>query len=583
MIQSKSKSFLSLLQAIFSIISSRNKYKYVLLIIFVLLTSLIELFSIGAIVPFLMALGDAPKLYENPQFINYWPIFGIYDPSELPLKLAIGFGILALLSGMMRITMTYISAQINRSIILEFGRNIYQSVIYKKFEDHSKENSSEIVAILTSKISVLSMALNGITGMLSSLIIMFFVVAFLFGIEPEIVTSILATFGVFYFIIIRFFNAQLRENAEISAYQTSNLIQILKETLDGIREIILNNSQQIFISEYTQNDSLLRSAQARSLVIGIFPRFLIESLGIFGIAMFALYLINQGDGTLGAAIPTLAVIAMAVQRLLPLGQQVYNGWAIINSSSNSIWDTLDVISVTSNSDQHHFREIQKLKFKEKITFQNLAFTYEGSEDFMKDIDLVIPKGSKVGIYGSTGSGKSTFMDLLMGFINPTNGSILIDDVLLSDSNIREWQQNISHVPQKIYIKDSDIASNIALSKPIETADEEILRSAASKAQILDFISSLTDGFNSRVGENGALLSGGQIQRIGIARALYKNSQVIVFDEPTSALDKETEIKILDTIYSLSNEYTIFIISHNQEALESCDILIKFNDGKLEVQ
>lgn len=579
----KNRSFLSLLSAIFKIVSRRNKFKYALLIIFVLLTSLIELLSIGAIVPFLMALGDAPKLYENPSLLNYWPLLGINSASELPLKLAFGFGILALFSGFMRIAMTYISAQINRSIILEFGRNIYQSVIYKKFEDHSKENSSEIVGILTSKISILNMALNGISSMFSSLIIMLFVVAFLFRIEPEIVLSIMATFGVFYFLIIRFFNSQLRQNAQISAYQTSNLIQILKETLDGIREIILNNSQQSFINEYTQNDNLLRSAQARSTVIGIFPRFLIESIGIFGIAMFALYLINQGDGTLGAAIPTLAVIAMAVQRLLPLGQQVYNGWALINGSSNSIWDTLDVISVTENSDQSYFRNIQALNFDRNISFKNVSFSYKNDQDFMKNINLTIPKGSKIGIFGSTGSGKSTIMDLLMGFISPTDGSIYIDDVILSDSNIREWQQNISHVPQKIYIQDSNIASNIALSSPNELPDSNLLNSAASKAQILNFVNASPDGFNSKVGENGALLSGGQIQRIGIARALYKNSGVIIFDEPTSALDRETEIKILDTIYSLPKEYTIFIISHNQDAIKDCDILLKLDEGKLEIQ
>ena len=274
---------------------------------------------------------------------------------------------------------------------------------------------------------------------------------------------------------------------------------------------------------------------------------------------------------------------MAVQRLLPLGQQVYNGWALINGSSNSIWDTLDVISVTENSDQSYFRNIQALNFDRNISFKNVSFSYKNDQDFMKNINLTIPKGSKIGIFGSTGSGKSTIMDLLMGFISPTDGSIYIDDVILSDSNIREWQQNISHVPQKIYIQDSNIASNIALSSPNELPDSNLLNSAASKAQILNFVNASPDGFNSKVGENGALLSGGQIQRIGIARALYKNSGVIIFDEPTSALDRETEIKILDTIYSLPKEYTIFIISHNQDAIKDCDILLKLDEGKLEIQ
>lgn len=579
----KNRSFASLIKNMLGIISTKNKFKYSLLIIFVLLTSLIELLSIGSIVPFLMALGDAPKLYANPELSGYWEILGISKASELPFKLAISFGVLALFSGFMRIAMTYISAQINRSIILEFGKNIYQSVIFKKFEDHSKENSSEIVGILTSKISILNLALNSMSNMFASSIIILFVVTFLFTLEPEIVLSIVGTFGVFYFIIIGFFNSQLRQNAQIAAYQTSNLIQILKETLDGIREIILNNSQKNFIEMYTKNDFLLRSANARSTVIGIFPRFLIESIGIFGIAMFALYLINQGDGTLGSAIPTLALIAMSVQRILPLGQQVYNGWALINSSSNSIWDTLDVISVTSKSEHEFIKSLKPFKFIQEIIFRDVSFSYNNNQTYMKNINLKIPKGSKVGIFGSTGSGKSTLTDLLMGFISPSEGEIFIDNTKLSESNMREWQQNISHVPQKIYIQDSDIASNIALSKPNQPPDLELLKLAATKAELIDYVNSEVDGFNSKVGENGAFLSGGQIQRIGIARALYKNAEIIVFDEPTSALDNETENRILNTLYSLSREYTIFIISHNRKAIEGCDILIKLNDGNLEIQ
>lgn len=579
----KNRSFVSLIKNMLGIISTKNKFKYSLLIIFVLLTSLIELLSIGSIVPFLMALGDAPKLYANPELSDYWEILGINKASELPFKLAIGFGVLALFSGFMRIAMTYLSAQINRSIILEFGKNIYQSVIFKKFADHSKENSSEIVGILTSKISILNLALNSMSNMFASSIIILFVVTFLFTLEPEIVLSIVGTFGVFYFIIIGFFNSQLRQNAQIAAYQTSNLIQILKETLDGIREIILNNSQKNFIEMYTKNDFLLRSANARSTVIGIFPRFLIESIGIFGIAMFALYLINQGDGTLGSAIPTLALIAMSVQRILPLGQQVYNGWALINSSSSSIWDTLDVISVTSKSEHEFIKNLTPFKFIQEIIFRDVSFSYNKNQTYMKNINLKIPKGSKVGIFGSTGSGKSTLTDLLMGFISPSEGEIFIDNTKLSESNMREWQQNIAHVPQKIYIQDSDIASNIALSNPNQPPDLELLKLAATKAELIDYINSEVGGFNSKVGENGAFLSGGQIQRIGIARALYKNAEIIVFDEPTSALDNETENRILNTLYSLSSEYTIFIISHNRKAIEGCDILIKLNDGNLEIQ
>ena len=579
-----SNDLFQLATTIFSVIGRRNKIRYIFLIGFILITALIEMLSIGSVIPFLMALGDAQKLFTNPELSIYWDALGIIDASQLPFFLACSFGILALLSGIMRILMAYFTAQINRDIILEFGRRIYQSIIFKTFEEHSRQNSSEIVGVLTTKITILSMVLNALSVMFSGAIISFAVVFFLFQVEPEIVLAIMSTFGLIYFAIIKHFNTKLRANSQISAFQTTHLIRLLKETLDGIREIILNNAQNFFIDVYTENDHKLRSAQARTGVIAIFPRFMIESFGLFGIAMFALYLIGKGDGTLGSAIPTLALIAMAIQRLLPLGQQIYNGWATINGAADSIADTLNVILASNAPLENPHEELQALPFDHKISIKNLSYSYTKSTPFIEDLNLEIPQGSKVGIFGTTGSGKSTFMDLLMGFLAPDSGEIYIDDIPLSLNNIRAWQQNIAHVSQKIFIQDSTIGLNIALSK-IDGAppDERALEEASAKADILNFINSSPQGFNQKVGENGALLSGGQIQRIGIARALYKRAKVIVLDEPTSSLDESTEDRIIQTIYSLPDDYTIFIVSHSKKLIDECNILIELENGKFTVK
>jgi len=574
-----------LTKKIFSVIGRRNKIRYTFLIGFVLITALIEMLSIGSVIPLLMALGDAPKLFANPDLKIYWDALGFVDANQLPFFLACSFGVLALLSGIMRILMTFIIAQINRDIILEFGRKIYQSTIFKTFEEHSMQNSSEIVGALTSKIAVLSLALNALSMMLSAAIISFAVVFFLFQVEPEILLSIIGGFGLLYFAIIQYYNSVLKKNSQIAAFQTSNLIRLLKETLDGIREVILNNSQNFLIDVYTENDYKLRSAQARIGVIAVFPRFMIESLGLFGIAMFSLYLIEKGDGTLGSAIPSLALIAMAIQRLLPLGQQIYNGWATIIGSADSVDDILNVILASKVTPENFHEELQPLPFNHKISIKNLSYSYTKSTPFIKDVNLEIPQGSKVGIFGTTGSGKSTFMDLLMGFLAPDLGKIFIDDIPLNQNNTRAWQQNIAHVPQKIFIQDSTIGLNIAMSQ-IDGAppDESALEEASAKADMLKFVNSSPKGFNQKVGENGELLSGGQIQRIGIARALYKRrAKLIVLDEPTSSLDESTEDRIIETIHSLQDDCTVFIISHSKKVIEECDIKIELENGQFTIK
>jgi ATP-binding cassette subfamily B protein len=211
----------------------------------------------------------------------------------------------------------------------------------------------------------------------------------------------------------------------------------------------------------------------------------------------------------------------------------------------------------------------KFDFKNEISFQNISFRYSDNMPWVLDkLSFTVPKGSRVGFIGKTGSGKSTCLDLLMGLLEPTAGQILVDGYPLSQKTIRAWQGNIAHVPQAIYLADISLAENIAFGTPRDKIDIERVRSAARKAHIADFIESLPQGYQGLVGERGIRLSGGQRQRIGIARALYKTARIIIFDEATSALDNETEQVVMQTIESLSADLTVFIIAHRLTTLKN---------------
>ena len=278
--------------------------------------------------------------------------------------------------------------------------------------------------------------------------------------------------------------------------------------------------------------------------------------------------------------PLLGALALGAQRLLPALQQIYIGWASLNSYNTAIHEVLEML----NQPLPLAMDIPKPLFlREGIRLEGVYFRYgTGQQDVLRGLDLEIRRGECIGIIGSTGSGKSTTVDLLMGLLVPTSGRLLIDGADLHDLHHPErllaWRAAIAHVPQSIYLADSSIAENIAFGVPRETIDLDRVKRSASQAQIASFIESNLDGYDSFVGERGIRLSGGQRQRIGIARALYKNAKMLVLDEATSALDTTTESALIDTVNKLTEDITIVMIAHRLSTLKRCDRIIRLTEG-----
>ena len=270
------------------------------------------------------------------------------------------------------------------------------------------------------------------------------------------------------------------------------------------------------------------------------------------IATLAIWLIRQPEG-ISKVIPILGTLAFGAQRMLPALQQVYAGWSSLQSGAASLRDVLELLEQPMSKDINTNQ--RKVGFTNSLELREVSFKYQGDKApyVLKGINISIKKGSKVGIVGPTGSGKSTLLDIIMGLLSPTKGSLFLDGVRISESNLRGWQKNIAHVPQSIFLADISIEENIAFGVPKENINSSRVRVAAKKAQISTFIESLPNQYNSYVGERGVRLSGGQRQRIGIARALYKKSDIIVFDEATSSLDNQTEIAVMEAIDSLEKE------------------------------
>jgi ABC-type multidrug transport system fused ATPase/permease subunit len=360
------------------------------------------------------------------------------------------------------------------------------------------------------------------------------------------------------------------------------VIKALQEGLGAIRDVLLDGTQSTYCNIFRRANYSLSRASANNEIISASPRFIMEFLGITLVSSLA-YILSSKTGGLAAALPTLGALVLGMQKSLPALQQIYRSWSIIVGAYASLVDTVELLDQPLPAEALR-GDIAPLQFKDFIRFDNVRFRYNsGGPWVLDDLSFTISKGSRVGFVGTTGSGKSTTLDLLMGLLRPTTGVILVDGQPVDEKSARAWQQTIAHVPQSIYLTDSTIAENIAFGVPLEAIDRESVERAAHGAQISDFIEEQAEGYDVFVGENGIRLSGGQRQRIGIARALYRQANVLVFDEATSALDNKTEESVMRSIEGLSNDLTILIIAHRLTTVKYCDVIVELAHGRVAMQ
>jgi ATP-binding cassette subfamily B protein len=368
-------------------------------------------------------------------------------------------------------------------------------------------------------------------------------------------------------------------NSQIIARESTFVIKSLQEGLGGIRDVLIDGSQAAYCHIYRKADQPLRRAQGINSFINYGPRYAMEALGMLLIASLAFALAEQSEG-IAKAIPVLGALALGAQRLLPVLQQAYSSWSSIRGGQASLQDALELLDqpLPEYADQP---PAKPMPFLQEISLKQISFRFSQQTPWvLKNLNLTIAKGGRVGFVGVTGSGKSTLLDIVMGLLQPTSGVLEIDGQAVAPTNHRAWQARIAHVPQAIFLADSSIEENIAFGVPKEQIDRVLVRQAAQQAQIADIIETWPKQYQTFVGERGIRLSGGQRQRIGIARALYKQADVIIFDEATSALDNETEQAVMQAIESLGRELTILLIAHRLSTLQGCDIIYRLDQGSV---
>jgi ABC-type bacteriocin/lantibiotic exporter with double-glycine peptidase domain len=544
--------------------------------------SFAEVLSIGAVLPFLGSLTSPETFFTHHLAQPFIQFLKIQSADELLLPFTLIFAAAAVTAGLARIAILWVQTRLSRAIGADFSVQVYERSLHQPYSLHVSRNSSEILAGARKADSLVHSIVQPVLVIISSVVILLAVIFTLLAIQPVIALATFLGFGLIYSVVVAITKRRIAKNSQIIAAQQTRITKAIQEGLGGIRDILIDGTQSVYSKLYKDAFIPMQTASASNQVVASSPRFGVEALGMVLIAGLA-YVLATASGAAGGvanAIPVLGALALGAQRLLPVLQQIYNAYISIKGNQVSTEDALDLLDQPMPA-HANAQPDKPMDFQAAITLKDLGFRYTTDGPWvLRHLNLQICKGSRVGFVGVTGSGKSTLLDLVMGLLTPTEGALRIDNTSVSPQNSRAWQAHISHVPQAIYLADTSIAENIAFGVPAEQIDLQRIKQAAQQAQIAQTIEGWSSSYNTLVGERGVRLSGGQRQRIGIARALYKCANVIIFDEATSALDNETEAAVMQAVETLGRDITILIIAHRLTTLENCDQIVELANGEI---
>lgn len=572
-----------LLRQLWAHLSRRRRLQLGVLLLVMLASSVAEVLSLAAVLPFLAVLANPTGLWSQP-LVQQWALrLGIDGAKELLLPITMAFAVAALAAGAIRLLNLWLNGRLAAAIGSDLSCEAYLRTLYQPYAVHLARNSSELIASISTDVNrLISQVLNPLLLLLSSGLIAGSLVLALLAIDWSIAVGAGLVVGLVYVVAMAASRRPLHVMGQRQVLLNRQLIQALQEGLGAIRDVLLDGTQAFYADTYQRADQPLRRTGADASFLSTYPRLVLEPVGMAMIAVMGFLLVRQQG--VSRALPLLGALALGAQRLLPVVQKVYEGWAQTRNAKGSLEKVLELLAQPLSGGHSQVRA-HPLALRQGLRFEAVHFAY-GPEmpEVLRGIDLEIRRGERIGIIGSTGSGKSTTLDLLMGLLLPTAGRILVDGEDLHDpyhpERLSAWRATIAHVPQSIYLADSSIAENIAFGLAKDQIDMGQVRLAAEQAQIAGFIESSQADYNSFVGERGIRLSGGQRQRIGIARALYKQSQVLVFDEATSALDNQTEVAVMEAIEGLSKELTILMIAHRLSTVQRCDRVIRLGQGEI---
>jgi ATP-binding cassette subfamily B protein len=576
----RSTSLVQDLRQLLTFVSRRRRRQLIGLLGLMVVSSLSEMVSLGAVFPFLGALSNPDQVLNAPAWQPLLMALGVTSQAQLVYWLAFAFIVAAIVANGLRWLTINVKVRLSAAIGSDLSNQIYQTTLQQPYSFHVRYNSSDLMQTITTDTNALTTSiLTPLLTILTNILLSFSLIGALILIDGRIALGAAVILGGSYVMIYQVRKRLLKRNSKIIAAAGQNRIKAVQEGLGGIREVLIADHQDYFQQTFQRAEAAFKRAKAKNTLVAQTPKYIMEAIAMSAIALLALALGRNGD--FSQAVPVLGSLSLGAKRLLPTLQELFRSIATVQGARTSLDRALVALKRPVDPLLRLPGAIEPLPLDRDLRLENIWFRYSEDADWvLRDLNLTIPTRSTVAFVGSTGSGKSTTADLIMGLLQPQKGTIRVDGLPLEGKRLRQWQRSIAHVPQSIFLIDATIAENIAFGIPKKQIDFKQVRKAARLAQVDDYISQLPAGYHSYVGERGIRLSGGQRQRIGIARALYREASVIVFDEATSALDNATEKEVMSAINGLSRQITVILIAHRLSTVEKCDAIFELNLGRL---
>ena len=563
-------------------ISKRNKYRYYLTLFISLINAATEFIGIASIIPFITFLISPEKINDLNFIIKIKNIFGLVNDEKLISIFFIYFVFVYIFLIFIRLFNLRYTNLLCAEITSNLSKKVFSNLVRQKYIFHTKRNSSEFITLLTTAMRSVTSVLQAVVYLFTGSFILTAIILGLLIINTKLTLFIFLLFSFIYLIITIFIRKRLIRNSKIQLHEAKKLTKTIQEGLGFIIDLIIGNNQEKLIKIQNKHDKEFRKKIALNIYYSTFPKYLIEGIAIIVIIFASLFIIRDGS-SLKDLIPIFGVFAFGAQKLLPSFQLIFSSWANLKNESAQLKEIINVLNLKIEKDI--VENNKNVSFKDKLVLKNINFNYPNSRSqILTNINLEISYGQKIGIIGPTGSGKSTLIKIILGLLEPSKGEFLVDrNFIFNDGkfkHLKSWRSLISYIPQDIFISDGSLAENIAFSEKDKFIDMKKVRASASKANLSDFIETLPNSYDEKIGERGVRLSGGQKQRIGIARALYKGTEILILDEATNSLDKTTEKLVMQDMMNSNKNLTIISISHNINSLKGFNEIYEIINGQL---
>ncbi len=571
------------LKKILSLLTPYEQFRAFLLLIMILIMALLDMIGVVSILPFMAVLTN-PVLIETNLILNsmfkFSNIFGVENNEQFLFFLGVLVFLLLVISLIFKAFTTYVQVRFVALREYSIGKRLVEGYLHQPYSWFLSRNSADLGKTILSEVNeVIGNGISPLMELIAKSAVAIALIILLIITDPKLALIVGFSLGSVYWAIFIFLKSYLKRIGKERLRNNQQRFISVSEAFGAAKEVKIGGLEEVYIKKFSESSQNFAQNQASSLVISQLPRFILEAIAFGGIMLIILYMMMKTGG-FNNALPIISLYVFAGYRLMPALQQIYGSFTqltFIGPSINILSNDIKNLKIyNSNQDQG------VLSLNKSIRLKNICYSYPNTSRIaLKNININIPAKSIVGLVGTTGSGKTTAVDIILGLLEPQKGTIEIDGHIITKKNSRSWQRSVGYVPQHIYLADDTIAANIAFGVDPKNMNQEDIERASKIANLHEFVvSELSEKYKTTIGERGVRLSGGQRQRIGIARALYHKPKVLILDEATSALDNQTEKLVMDAVKNISKDVTIIMIAHRLNTVKNCDIIYKLENGEV---